>query len=200
MTWPCFLVEPTGECRRQLRRYSEGACPAGGDYCEAVSESLPNGPVIWHKDADGSISHYTTEPREWPRDDPRWPTSCASCGQPFAESDRWQLWYERLYRIPPEHGGGECTLRDMPIGAMWRADWHESHWAGDDGHCYAVQLPPGGLGDQWVIEQPSTSGGHWTRTGTPPLITASPSIMTPRYHGWLNAGVLSDDTDGRRYE
>jgi hypothetical protein len=199
MTWRCFLVEPTGECRRQLRRYSDRTCPADGfnGKCDATSAPLPNGPVIWHE----SGRYYTTEPPEWPRDDPRWPQACASCGQSFAETDTWQLWYERLYRIPAEHGGGECTIRDMPIGAMWRADWFEdTSWVGPDGRCYAVQLPPGGISDQWVIEQPSSSGGHWTRTGEPPLITASPSILTPRYHGFLQGGILTDDLEGRRYE
>ena len=179
MTWKCFLVEPTGECRRQLRRYSDRQCPAGGfnGHCDATSVPLENGPVIWHTGENGQRDYYTTEPREWPRDDPRWPVACASCGQPFAESDVWQLFYERLYRAPD---GTEHTIRDMPVGAMWRADWLEPYWGGPDARCIAVQLPPGGISDQWVIEQPSQSGGHWTRTGADHGLALDPHAALPR--------------------
>lgn len=53
--------------------------------------------------------------------------------------------------------------------------------------------------DHLTVNAPEPSGGHWTRTGTPPTITASPSILTPRYHGFLQGGVLTDDLDRRSY-
>jgi hypothetical protein len=196
--WRCFLMAETGSCQRRLRRYESRHCAAradGGDYCEANAR-IEDGPVVWHRDDAGVLSHYTSDVIDWPRDDPRWPTACDHCGQPFGDRAVWQLSIERSYTTPE---GGEHTIRDMPIGAIWRADWLERFWAGPDGRCYAVQLPPGGLGDQWVIEQPSQSGGGWVRTGVAPDLTAAPSILTPRYHGYLTGGVLTDDLDGRRY-
>lgn len=58
----------------------------------------------------------------------------------------------------------------------------------------------------WCVDAQSTDGhgnytGHgWTVTGTPPNLTASPSInMVGIYHGWLKNGVLTDDLEGRTY-
>lgn len=199
MGYRCFLIAPTGTCHRWLRRYRLGAddvCPVRGEGGCGAMVRIEDGPVVEHRDADGRLDHYTTAPLDWPRDDPRWPVACAECGRPLGDEFEHQLFYERAYRLPD---GGDCTLRDAPVGAIWRAEWHEGHWRGADGRCYGVQLPPGGIGDQWIIEQPSVSGGGWTRTGEPPLFTCSPSILTPRYHGFLTAGVLTDDLDGRRY-
>lgn len=43
--------------------------------------------------------------------------------------------------------------------------------------------------------------GGWTVTGVAPLITVSPSInIGGSYHGWLHAGILSDDCEGRKYD
>lgn len=51
-------------------------------------------------------------------------------------------------------------------------------------------------GQWWVVDSLAFSAeqGHhgegWTITGTPPLITATPSISTKGYHGFLENGVL----------
>jgi hypothetical protein len=67
-------------------------------------------------------------------------------------------------------------------------------WRGPDGRCLVLKTPAG----DWVIDGPASGGGRWERTGVPPLITARPSILIPgQYHGWLTAGVLSDDIDGK---
>jgi hypothetical protein len=57
-------------------------------------------------------------------------------------------------------------------------------------------MTPGG---EWCIDQRSAQGGYWTRdaipadvaTGALLTITANPSILQPRYHGWLHNGVLT---------
>jgi len=184
MTWQCFVIEPTGQDRRMLRRYArtDGGCALGNyHHAEVQIDDAP---------ADGAPIGDT-----WPHDDPRWPTHCA-CGYAFATTDHWQLFLDTLYRAPD---GTICTLRDAPIGAMWRATWFEEApaWVGPDGQCWVVMLPPGGLGNEWVIDGASASGGHWQRTGTAPRFTATPSILTPRYHGFLQDGVLTADTEGR---
>ena len=33
-------------------------------------------------------------------------------------------------------------------------------------------------------------GGMWTRTGEPPLVSATPSVNTGSWHGWLTNGEL----------
>lgn len=62
-----------------------------------------------------------------------------------------------------------------------------------------VRTPAG----DWYVDQPSASGGSWSRSGEPPDVTASPSILIPEYsyegrlvrpsyHGWLRAGWLEE--------
>lgn len=192
MPWPCFMIEPTDRCRRWLRRYvhtGEGRDCAGG-YHQAMT-AIDDGPEL--RAAEG---YRRTEPSEWPRDDPRWPVQCA-CGYRFTAVDAWQLFCRSIYRRADTDE--EMTIEDAPAGAMWDAFWMGEPWRGQDGRSLCVKLPPGGQADYWHIDGPSRDGGHWTRTGTPPLITARPSILTPKYHGWLTDGVLSDDLDGRQY-
>ncbi len=60
-----------------------------------------------------------------------------------------------------------------------------------------VRLPDG---KDWVVDSRSTGGGGWVITGEVPNITASPSILTETYHGFLHNGVLSNDLEGRTYD
>lgn len=51
--------------------------------------------------------------------------------------------------------------------------------------------------DSMTIKDGQMSGG-WTVIGDAPMITVHPSInLVGHYHGWLQAGVLTDDVDGR---
>lgn len=206
MTWQCVLLEPTDRVQRALRRYraehreeapydllAASQCAASGAGYHNATVRIEDGPLIWHPDHRS----YATDPMHWPHDDPRWPTHCA-CGYQFADEDEWQLAYHTLYRLP---GGRETTLRDAPAGAMWDAFW----LAGikpyldrsPDGRVLVCMLPDG---REWIIDDAASNGPGWTRTGTPPLVTATPSILTPDYHGFLTGGVLTDDLEGRRYE
>jgi hypothetical protein len=60
-----------------------------------------------------------------------------------------------------------------------------------------VVLPPGEAYDIWTIDGLASSGGRWTRTGEAPNFTVTPSILTPKYHGYLTAGVLTDSLPDR---
>lgn len=190
MGWQCFVIEPTDRGRRYLRRHAGW----DGEHLHQAMTRIEDGPLVF---AESGGYHVGGD--DWSHDDPRWPAQC-DCGYQFKEDDSWQLFHETIY---VDAGGQEYTLRDAPIGAMWRCPWFEDGpaWAGPDGQCWAVMLPPGrDVGNEWLIDGPSSGGGFWQRTGTAPNITARPSILTPRYHGWLDGGVLSDDLEGRCYE
>jgi hypothetical protein len=147
---------------------------------------IEDGPCI--TDEKGYI--YTT-PMQWDRSDPRWPTKC-QCGYEYKPENEWQLFYHQIHLYGKEQK--ECTLEDCPIGSMWYADWYS--WKGPDGRSLYVKTPSGG----WCIDGPSSNSKKpWTRTGTPPKVSAHPSINMHNYHGWLQDGVLSDDVEERKY-
>jgi len=175
----CFMVALTGEMRRCLRRYaSESECPVAPGYHDArgqIEKCRATRDDAGHYDGGGSVEDFAG--------DPRWPTDCA-CGYVFAESDARQVFVELLYG---NGEGREMTIAEMPPGAMFDVAW--THEKGPDGRSLAVKLP-GGPHDVWFIDGPSTSGGYWTRTGEPPRLTVSPSILTPKYHGFLRDGTL----------
>ena len=46
-------------------------------------------------------------------------------------------------------------------------------------------------GKEWCVDSKSSNGEGWRVLGNPPLITCSPSIQVPGYHGFLTSGVFS---------
>lgn len=183
----CFLIEPAGVVRWGLRRYTNSASPSPcatspGDWGShnAVADGGEEPAVL---DEHGYILNGT---RDIPSaDDPRWPRQCA-CGYAFRPDDQSQKWVESLYRRLDT--GELVTLREAPPGAMWDATWMPGG-RGPDGRSLCVKLPDG---REWWVDGPSANGPGWERRGEPPTISASPSIATPGYHGWLVDGVLSD--------
>jgi hypothetical protein len=56
-------------------------------------------------------------------------------------------------------------------------------------------------GWHWCIDQKASNGLEgWQVSGEVPNLTASPSILSPGYHGFLQNGVLTDDLEGRTYD
>jgi hypothetical protein len=180
----CFMVEATERARQSLRRFvhgDRGKCTGAFGYHNA---SVVLGDIDYPAsefDGDGKLGHAF-------KGDTRWPTHCP-CGYPFTDADEWQDNRERLYRRP---GSDEVfTSRKAPAGAMWRAPWYEKdgECVGPDGQSLIVMLPDG---VDWHIDGFASSGGRWTRQGVPPLVTASPSILTSKYHGFLRNGWLEE--------
>lgn len=181
----CYWLEPTDKIRRDLRRYRNDlvSCPSprpdrtAACDCSAYLDTIPYPPKE-------TIESYT-----WPRTDERWPKKCDRCGYVFQEHDAWQVFVDRIYKRSDT--GAEIVLREAGPGAMWDAFWMPDQWKGPDGMCVAVKLPGGHV---WMIDGPSQQNknpGAWTRSGTVPKLTASPSILVPDlYHGWLKEGVL----------
>jgi hypothetical protein len=70
---------------------------------------------------------------------------------------------------------------------------YDAHWwpvKGPDGIALAVILPPGGHTETWHPDTGAKDGPPWTRTGTIPRVTCTPSILTNKYHGFLTDGFL----------
>ena len=192
----CFLLERTDLARRSLRRYTPSEkgnpCPISGYHNASVSLGGEIPYVSqWNGKGDDS----------WPHDDPRWPTHCA-CGYEFQPDDQWQHNLDRLFRRPED--GQLFRHQDAPIGAMARGVCSGPTSAqalargvrgSDDGanlDHLSVKLPDGYW---WCIDEPASrdyqeGGSGWERSGEPPNVTASPSILTGCYHGWLRNGVL----------
>lgn len=188
----CFMIEPTDRVARWLRRYLS-AETGGARLCEPegyhnAMVRIDDGPCI----ESGPRRSIHTEPMEWPADDPRWPARCEACGYEFHDREVRQLFYQRIYRTPDGrevtiHEGNLPGIEKAPPGAMFYADWFgETEMVGPDGRSLAVMTPAG----VWLIDV-KRPGATWTRTGTPPNVTARPSIhFVGRYHGFLTDGQL----------
>lgn len=180
----CFMIEETGRVYFQFGRFEQGPCPSLGEYHHATSyvDDVPDDESWRLQD-----------------DDPRVPSVCA-CGHTFgphtssASKGRW-------YRDPRD-GSTWRHLGESPAGAMWFAPYLlDARWSlspeylrDHDGKRspLVVKLPDGG---SWCVDEQARwdgklQGRGWTVTGAPPRLTASPSIQTLRYHGFLRDGRL----------
>lgn len=182
----CFMLEDLGSTRYYLRRYvgsDKAKCPSRLGYHNAMSGAIADVPD------DPASGCCGTRPPEVDRADPRWPARC-ECGYAFTEADTWQVFPSGLYR---RQDTGEIVTWDTAApGAVRDARWwKEGAWM--------VKLPDGG--DFMTMQgaancacktRPFDPAHHcWTVTGTPPNLTASPSIDTGTWHGWLRNGVLT---------
>jgi hypothetical protein len=195
----CFMLVPTTNVRMSLRRYksapwvdgkSERNCPNNHGYHDA-QVLISQGPL-----ADSGASLYEGDPvigDNWSHEDPRWPIKC-SCGYEFQPEDKWSSFPEKMFANPKT--GEEHTKREAPAGAImdnteWGAHFAVSHY--EDGKHYECKLPDG---TWWGIDQKANNGSPenpgWRRTGVPPELTVTPSILTPGYHGFLTAGHLDE--------
>lgn len=181
-----FVLEDLRSARYYLRRYAgDSKCPGRMGYHNAMGAAIADVPEDPEKPYTG------TRPPEVDHSDQRWPAKC-ECGYAFQEADAWQVYADGLYRRPDT--GEVLTWDRAPAGAVRDATWWpEKGW---DGHAWAIRLPDG---SDWMTEgkasncacPPNPAHRCWQRSGNVPLITASPSIATPRWHGWLKDGVLT---------
>ena len=184
----CFWVEPNGKALRTLRRFRRGEdkCeqnPAG--YHNAVVE-IGEFDVIWASGDDGA--RYVAAIDVADCADEGWPTHCA-CGYEFTLDDHWQCNQEPIFVAEDGRRAwtSQAYMRKPTPGAMFDTYWRPE-LRKEDGLAISVICPDGSV---WCIDDEATSGGFWTREGTPPNLTVSPSIQTPGYHGHLQNGVLT---------
>lgn len=201
--WRVFLIKPLPKVRRTLRVFSFSEDCTGGarsyHNAELVIEPERNKPL---PNPDG----FEEEPDESAyADDPRWPTTCPTCGKPFAgmKHER-QVNDERLYEGAPDGKLYSLHQPELPVGALWDAWWIGRK--GPDGLCLMLKCP----GGEWWIDGTAANGPGWTRTGTVPVITVTPSIgiygkaadaLTRgfAFHSWLTNGVLLADIEGHHF-
>lgn len=189
----CFLLTPTDRVARWLRR-STSALAVGVRLCEpaGVHEAatrIEDGPLVLGE--GGAIG---TEPLNWPPEDPRWPKKCRHCDHAFPGLRGGQLLYHRLYRTPEWNLVVTCPapppgINAAPVGAMWFSEWQGNRgFQGPDGRCLCLMTPEG----EWCIDAPGSDRSTWTRTGTPPDVTVTPSVRFDRWRGKVENGFLID--------
>lgn len=215
MTWSTYWLEATAQVATGLRRYTrlDRDEVTGYDCADGWHAALAwTGRAEARFDDDSGRRHLAS-PADVPRDDPRWPAGCdRGCGYRFGPDDEYQPWQELLYLRPAD--GTLMSLHPVHVppgveqagpGASYDATWYPADWRGPDGIALAVLCPrpDGSAGPawEWGVDRPSSrSGGRWIRTGDPraAAVTASPSIAIGNpgepgfYHGFLQAGVLTD--------
>lgn len=210
-----FFLEPTDRERMCLRRYRSSAehkCAKTGSYCNAMF-AFGECDIRYSQTGDRTIEHRAE--LEPPHTDPRWPTRCEACGEPFGDKDQYQLFARQIY--VRESDGFRCTLADAPPGACWDAWWmadrHKDDppgvgaMKGDDGRCLTVRCPDG---HDWMIDSRASNctkkddNTHhcWVRHDRPEdgtltvdkngntCAAGAGSIQTPKWHGFLRNGEL----------
>lgn len=202
----CFLITPTDQADRFLRRYEKHSDDrAKCEVCEheyhQVSVLIGRFPVLLGQ-PDESGNHYQRSPDVSKyKGDKRWPKE-APCGYKFLPDDERQVYTETVYT---DEVGNEYSLRKPVPGMMYESWWYSDTMKGDDGKAYIVILPDL---HPWSIDgraKNCTKPDEWThrcwiRHGTPPVLTVDKngntcgagagSIQTPKFHGFLRDGYL----------
>lgn len=217
-----FWVERTDRVQVRLRRFTFGSagtevqpdhqkCPAreyGHDGEQILHENAPEADWLqWPDHTDYRRTYRQLQ--NVPHDHPSWPKVCEACGQPFNEHARWQVNSPSLYTGAPD--GRLYTLRTLPVGAMWNADWFGKlpAYTGPDGISLVVKLPNG---NDWLVDgrasnctlpnddvhkcwirhgDPRTGNVHVDKQGNTCSAGAG-SILSGNYHGFLHNGYLVD--------
>lgn len=184
----CFYLTPIARAEVSLRRYASGSKCAGGKFSYHNASNLIGTLDVPMAGSTGGVIPTTKQKAEL-----AWPKQC-HCGYAFRDDDAWQINTNRLHTC--SDGREDTTLQNAGVGAMWDAHWMSGMYRGPDGLCLILRTPAG----DWTIDgKASNSEKGWTRTGTPPHVTARPSIGMgkkghgaghPYYHGFLTNGVL----------
>lgn len=186
-------------------------CPAGTSGCDASVMLDDQIQELMEEQPDGyRVLREVPEEKRPGHDDPRWPTVCAQCGEPFVEGDEWQVNQNGLFvrsdndALVAFRGYGDISFAGALYDMWWRKgytilrdDGTRRGFVGPDGISLCA-ICPNGL--PWEVDGPATGGGGWTRTGDPrrpETLTVQPSIIAGKpgapgtYHGFLQNGAFT---------
>lgn len=216
MAWNCIFIQETGIVRLSLRRY------AGDKPCSVSGTGYHNAQIPIEETEQvgegGVIGDFNFEKPLMEKYIEQFDQMKCTCGYQFANEDNRQIFRDREYT---DDQGNKFTQRDAPIGSMWYSEWHERFsFPSPDGKALVVKLPANNewcvdgqasncqapckncaqpfeahaKGQTECKDFQHSDPNHrcWQRSGTPPMITASPSIQVPGYHGFLQNGQLTD--------
>lgn len=202
MSTPVFWLERTETKRVNLRRWHDSAdvrnkCPVHSYHNSKVCvDSM-----------EGDAASRTLDAEEAEAFHDGWGNLC-DCGYAFLSTDSWQVFYETVY--VNEHGR-QYVLSDLPVGAMWDAEWMTRLVSKQDGICLMVQTP----GGEWCVDSRASNctspkdNAHkcWVRHGDPrdpqgkvklhvdkkgvTCLAGGGSILCGSYHGFLKNGALT---------
>lgn len=121
-----------------------------------------------------------------------WPPELVALSRSFRPPGT--MWFMPWYFDPKEDGAAEKAAKWL---AHARADPNAHHYLSvhylTD---WADKRPPLNVVcpdySDWTVDAKSSNGSGWTVTGEAPLISCSPSIQVPGYHGYLTNGVFTD--------
>jgi len=189
------------------------ACPKTPGRLHRCEVAVPSGMSMSDVFTGADDTFYIQLP------DRRVQMCCEGCGIPFKadESETWSSHAKWWYRNPKTGREGNMAYGVGSPGAVYESPWylHDDdkpssllsdfyiqNWLGKRPPLTVV-LPDG---SHWCIDLKSSLpngqtgwGPGWTITGDSLHLTASPSINCPRYHGFLQNGVLTPDLEGRTY-
>ncbi|MGH7715242.1 MAG: hypothetical protein ACREML_04510 [Vulcanimicrobiaceae bacterium] len=167
------------------------------------------------EDVDHPRKTIAGRPAAPPHDDPRWPSKCEACGEPFFTEDPFQLFGRQIYVRPDT--GQRFTLEEVAPGAVWDCGWisdrkkdcptGSGYMVGPDHRSLCVRTPDG---HDWMIDGRASNctipkdNEHfcWVRHGKPEdgtlhvdkngrtCAAGAGSIATGKWHGLLHNGYL----------
>lgn len=188
----CFWVEPAPLAQESFRRFcwnstGDAKCtvhPYGYHYAKVVLGDVP-----WENQEYRGCGNI---PDDEVKKDPRWPARCV-CGYEFKSEDA-QYHDKDQYLRNPATGELYRLHENVPPGATFLSTWIGQDDVGPDGVGLTIILPDG---VEWSMDGKASDSGRWTRTGSFPTMTVSPSIKSSRYHGFLRNGVLEPCGDSQ---
>lgn len=192
----------------------DNACPASPGRLHRCEIAVPAGMSMSDVFTGADDTLYIQLP------DQRVQLKCDCCSITFKadESEVWSSHARWWYRNPQTGKEGNSAYGVASPGAVYEAPWllHDdgekpssllsdfyiNNWFGKRPPLTVV-LPDG---SHWCVDVKSNLpngqsgwGPGWNISGDALHLTASPSINCPRYHGFLQNGVLTPDLDGRSY-
>jgi hypothetical protein len=114
-----------------------------------------------------------------------------SSPDPFHKRKPGDMWFCTWYFDPENPEDRKYRLEHDFLSIYYRNEYYKTRAP------IAVVCPDRSV---WIVDQKSSNGEGWQVLGEAPIITCTPSIVVPGYHGFLRDGIFTEDLEGRKYE